>query len=151
MSENTSSKKTFAERAATEPTELQKRFADWIKEQTGVDVDLKSVQLACALRMDFQKSEENQDALKARKDAAAKAATDKLVAKRAKLEAELAKLNGTAATATEPAKVAEPVVDAAETPAGAAPDGLGDDKSEPAEPKAPAQRKPRVRRTATAK
>lgn len=102
MTDKTSAKKTFAERAQAEPTELQKRFADWIEEQTGVKPDLKSVQLACALRMDFQHSDENQEALQAKKR---KAAEDKKKAaerKRAKLEAELAKLKGETAEASEP-------------------------------------------------
>ena len=44
-----------------EPTELHVKFAEWITEKTGYEVDLKSVQLATALRMPFQASPENQD------------------------------------------------------------------------------------------
>lgn len=148
MTENTNTKKTFAERAAVEPTELHKRFADWLKAETGVDVDLKTVQLVTTLRMDFQKSEDNQGALKARKDAAAKAKVEALAKRKAKLEAELAKLNGAPA---EPVKVEEPVVADTETPAGTAPDGLGDAKAETAEPKAPVKRAPRKRTAPAAK
>lgn len=104
---NTPSKKTFAERAAAEPTELHKAFAKWIEEKTGVTPDLKSVQLAVTLRMEFQASEENQTALKARKAEAAKAAEVAKAKKLAKLEAELAKLKGEQATEDE-AKPEEP-------------------------------------------
>ncbi|MEU0159649.1 hypothetical protein ABZ154_12590 [Streptomyces sp. NPDC006261] len=85
-------KKPLADRAKSEPTELHKAFAAWLKEETGVDVDLKTVQLACSMRMDFQKSETNQKDLQARKDAALKKAEAAKVAKRAKLEAQLKKL-----------------------------------------------------------
>jgi hypothetical protein len=96
MSENTNTSKaqSFSERAANEPTQLHKDFAAWLKAETGVDVDLKTVQLATALRMDFQKSETNQKALKER---LAKSAADKKASaekRKAKLEAELAKLKG---------------------------------------------------------
>src|SRR3546814_18949079 len=47
-----------------DPTELHERFADWLVEKTGYeDIDQKSVQLACALRIDFQRSPENQELL----------------------------------------------------------------------------------------
>lgn len=150
MTENTNTKKTFAERAATEPTELHKRFADWLKANTGVDVDLKTVQLVTTLRMDFQRSEDNQSALVARKAKAQEEAAKKAAARKAKLLAELAKLEGTVVV-TEPVKVEDPVVADTETPAGTAPDGLGDVKAEPAEPKAPARRAPRKRTTAAKK
>lgn len=157
MSENTATTaKTFAERAASDPTDLHKAFAEWLTEKTGVKVDLKTVQLVTTMRMDFQKSDENQSALKERKANAEKAKVEAAAKRKAKLLAELAKLNGETET-----KTAEPVevkaedkaddVDPAATPAGTAPDGLGDKKNEPAEPKAPARRAPRTRRTTTAK
>lgn len=142
MSENTNTKKTFAERAAAEPTDLHKRFADWLKAQTGVDVDLKTVQLVTTLRMDFQKSDDNQTALAERKAKAAEEAAKKAAARKAKLLAELAKLEGETV-------VEEPAPEA--TPAGPAPDGLGDKQDAPAEPKAPARRAPRKRTTAAKK
>lgn len=156
---NTPSKKTFAERAAAEPTELHKQFADWLKEKTGVDVDLKTVQLVTTMRMDFQSSEENQAALKERKAAAAKKAEEAKAKRLAKLEAELAKLKGSEDAADEP-KPEEPaeapkadaepkgeatVENAAET----ATEGSEEPKAEePAKKAAPARR---TRRTATAK
>lgn len=60
------------------PTDLQERFALWIVEQTGLDVTaLKSkqvafeegVRLGVALRMKFQASPENQEALEAQRQA----------------------------------------------------------------------------------
>ncbi|MGO4428964.1 hypothetical protein AB4Z54_62105, partial [Streptomyces sp. MCAF7] len=91
MSESTNAK-SFAERAQSEPTDLHKNFAEWIKEQTGYEPDLKTVQIVCAMRMDFQRSEENQADLKARKQAAAKKKADEAKARKAKLEAQLKKL-----------------------------------------------------------
>src|SRR5690348_2386953 len=104
---NTPGKKTFAERAAAEPTELHKAFAKWIEEKTGVTPDLKTVQLVTTMRMDFQRSDENQKALTERKAEAAKKAEEAKARKLAKLEAELAKLKGEEA-ATDEAKPKEP-------------------------------------------
>lgn len=163
MTENTTTKKTFAERAAVEPTELHKRFADWLKEQTGVDVDLKTVQLVTTLRMDFQKSDDNQTALAERKAKAAEEAAKKATARKAKLIAELAKLNGETVVA-EPVKVEAPVVE--KTPEDKAADAAfeksraqGGDHAEAAEAAQTARKaaaaKPapakRVRRTAATK
>jgi len=149
---NTPSKKTFAERAATEPTELHKAFAKWIKEQTGFEPDLKTVQLVTTLRMDFQKSDENQAALKERKEAAAKKEAEAKAKRLAKLEAELAKLKGEDA-ADEP-KPEEP----AEAPkADAEPKGEadGENGAEAATEAAPEPKKAttarRTRRTAATK
>ena len=61
-----------------DPTELHERFADWLVEKTGYeDVDLKSVQLACALRIDFQRSPENQEALAEKREKAEKLAAER--------------------------------------------------------------------------
>lgn len=159
MSENTAkTAKTFVERAAAEPTELHKAFAKWIEEQTGFTPDLKTVQLVTTMRMDFQKSEENQAALKDRKANAAKKAEEAKARKLAKLEAELAKLKGEAATedAPKPEEATEaPKADAAdegeakaeiaqETPT----EDASEAKTEPAKKAAPARR---TRRTTTAK
>lgn len=152
---NTPSKKTFAERAATEPTDLHKAFAEWIEAKTGIKPDLKTVQLAVTLRMDFQSSEENQEALKARKAEAAKKAEEVKARKLAKLEAELAKLKG--GEAKDEAKPEEP----AEAPKDdAEPKGEAEGENAPEaateaseEPKAEDKPKPvrRTRRTTTAK
>src|SRR6478752_3784021 len=118
MSENTTTNaKTFAERAATDPTALHKAFAEWIKANTGYDADLKTVQIVCAMRMDIQRSEENQNSLKARKEEAAKAKAEAAAKKKAKLLAELAQLEADAKAETqteapaaeEPAKATEEV------------------------------------------
>ncbi|WP_327698858.1 hypothetical protein [Streptomyces sp. NBC_00459] len=99
-------KKSFEERAAAAPTELHKRFAEWIEIETGFKPDMKSVQLACALRMDFQRSDENQSSLADRKAAAAAKAVARKAEKKAKLEAQLAKLQAELAEGDAP--VAEP-------------------------------------------
>lgn len=91
---NTVTRKNFEALATAEPTEMQKRFAEWIFIQTGVRPDLKTVQLACALRMDFQASPENQAHLAEKRAKAAEAKKSSAERKRAKLEAELAKLKG---------------------------------------------------------
>lgn len=92
MNKTTAVKKTIAERAAVAPTELHKHFAEWLKSETGVEVDLKTLQLAVIFRMDFQASPENQAVLAAKKAAAVAAKKSSAARKKAKLEAELAKL-----------------------------------------------------------
>jgi hypothetical protein len=55
-----------------DPTDLHRRFAEWIITEVGYDrVDIKTVQLACALRIEFQRSEANQAALDERRRNAA--------------------------------------------------------------------------------
>ncbi|AVP41423.1 hypothetical protein SEA_YARA_89 [Streptomyces phage Yara] len=108
MSEN-KTPKTIAERAAAAPTDLHLRFQQWLKAETGIDADLKTIQLAVIFRMDFQASPANQAVLADRK---AKAAADKKASaarKKAKLEAELAKLTGKVAAEETPAEIAETV------------------------------------------
>lgn len=110
MTENTNSKKSFEDRAKAEPTQLHRDYADWLFYKTGVKVDLKAVQIACIFRAEFQKSPENQKALADRK---AKAAADKKASaerKKAKLLAELAKLNG-AVIENAPVAATEEVVE----------------------------------------
>jgi len=86
------SKSNFEARAAAQPTDLHRAFAEWIYVQTGVKVDVKAVQLATTLRHDFQKSEENQKALAARKAVAAKAKKAAAAKKAAKLQEKLAEV-----------------------------------------------------------
>ena len=121
--------KSYEERATSAPTELHKRFAEWLEIETGVKVDLKTVQLVCSMRMDYQKSEANQSHLQERKQKAAADKKARAAAKKLKLEAQLAKLQGELAAAA-------PVVPAS-TPA--------------PEKKTPTPRKPRVRKTAAPK
>lgn len=101
----------FAARAASEPTDLHKAFAAWIEEQTGIKPDLKTVQIVCSMRMDFQKSEDNQKALKAKraKVAAEKAKRDealkaKKLAQLKKLQAELGLVTAEGDPAADEAK-----------------------------------------------
>ncbi|MFD5508425.1 hypothetical protein ACFWIB_11715 [Streptomyces sp. NPDC127051] len=130
--------KTLAARAASAPTELHKNFAAWLKAETGVDVDLKTVQLACSMRMDFQASEANQADLAKRKKAAADKKQKAAAEKRARLEKQLAALQAELAKETE--TPATPVAKKAATPT-------------PAEPVTPAvpQRAPSVKRPTSAR
>jgi hypothetical protein len=98
MAKNTN----YEARAAAKPTALHEAFAEWLFIQTGVKVDLKSVQLACSMRMDFQASPENQADLAKRKANAAAAKKASAARKKAKLEAELAKLKGAKVEAETP-------------------------------------------------
>jgi len=153
MAENTTpSKKTFAERAAAEPTELHKAFAKWIEEKTGYTPDLKTVQLAVTMRMDFQSSEENQKALAERKAEAAKKAEEAKARKLAKLEAELAKLKG--GEQKDEAKPEEPA-EAPKADAEPTAEGDGENGAEAATEAAPEPKKAttarRTRRTAATK
>lgn len=99
--------KSYTERAASEPTELHKNFAEWIKEQTGYEPDLKTVQIVCAMRMDFQRSEENQQHLADRKAAAEAKRKKQAAEKKARLEKQLAALQAELAKETAPVEPAE--------------------------------------------
>lgn len=116
MTKNNSKKKTFAERAASEPTDLQKRFAEWIEKETGIKPDLKTVQLAVSLRMDFQRSDANQSSLSERKAEAAKKEAARKAKRLAQLEKELAALKAAEETAPAPGEdePEEPVAPVAE-------------------------------------
>lgn len=97
------SNSNFKARAAAQPTELHKAFAEWLAAKTGCTIDLKTLQLATTMRHDFQKSEENQKALAARKAKAAKAKKASATKKAAALQAKLAEV--AAETKTEEPKV----------------------------------------------
>lgn len=86
------SKTNFEARAAAQPTELHKAFAEWLAVKTGCKIDLKTLQLATTMRHDFQRSEENQKALAARKAKAAKAKKASAAKKAAKLQEKLAEV-----------------------------------------------------------
>lgn len=109
--------KNYEAIAAKAPTHLHEDFAQWLYIQTGVKVDLKTVQLVTVLRMDFQASPENQKALAERKANAAAKKKASAERKKAKLEAELAKLRGEKAEAKteEPKQEAAPVVEETKT------------------------------------
>lgn len=68
----------FDKLADKAPTDLHERFAEWIEEQTGYEPDLKTVQLACVLRIDFQRSDENQAVLEERQKAAEQRELDRV-------------------------------------------------------------------------
>lgn len=151
MSEN---KKTLAERAASAPTDLHRNFAQWLEIETGVKVDLKTVQLACSMRMDFQRSEDNQTDLAKRKAAAVTKRKAEAAAKKARLEAQLAKLQAELAKGDESAEggptvatkqAVKKTVAKAATPKPAEPAKASES---PAQRKAPARR---TRRTAAPK
>lgn len=104
------SPKNFEALAAKAPTQLHQDFAEWLFIQTGVKVDVKSVQLACSFRMDFQASPENQKSLAERKAAAAAKKKASAANKKARLEAKLAEVKAGAGKAEEPKQeAAEPV------------------------------------------
>lgn len=87
---NTEEAPQYAHLVDKEPTDLHKRFADWLVENTGLsedEVDLKTVQLACSLRIPFQKSPENQASL----ESARAAAEDRIEERAAKAEERAAK------------------------------------------------------------
>lgn len=77
-----------------EPTQLHRNYQAWLRETTGVELDLKTIQVVCVTRNAFQKSEANQKDLSTRQEAWKKAQAEKAkkqeAAKKAKL-AELAK------------------------------------------------------------
>jgi hypothetical protein len=70
-------------------TTTQRRYLDWLREQTGFEPDEKSFRLAVALRDQFAKSPDNKAYLKKRKEEreAAQAAVDKIRAQRESNEA----------------------------------------------------------------
>ncbi|AVP41529.1 hypothetical protein SEA_WENTWORTH_90 [Streptomyces phage Wentworth] len=107
--------KNYEALAAKAPTQLHEDFAHWLFIQTGVKVDVKTVQLAVSFRMDFQASPENQAKLAERKQAAAAKKKASAARKKAKLEAELAKLKGDAGKAEEPKEEAALVVEETKT------------------------------------
>jgi hypothetical protein len=85
--------KDFAALAAKDATELHKQFLVWAKEQTGLDLDLKSVQLAFSFRHDFQRSEANQADLANRRAEAEAAKAAKQAKKAAAAKKALAALS----------------------------------------------------------
>lgn len=111
MSNTTKTAKNFEALAAKAPTQLHEDFAQWLFIQTGVKVDLKTVQLAVSFRMDFQASPENQKNLAERKAKAAAAKKSSAARKAAKLEAALAKLKGDAGKVEGKVEEPAPVVE----------------------------------------
>jgi hypothetical protein len=112
-----------ADLAEREPTQMHTDFADWIAEQTGVEVDVKSIQLGTLLRGEFQKSEINQSrmaASKEAKEAAAEAraakAEERAAAKAAKAEKAAAKKAAAKEKAPAAKKAATPAKKATGAP-----------------------------------
>jgi len=60
-----------------EPTQLHVDFVEWCAEKTGIEPDLKSVQLAFSLRHEFQVSPENQSNIARLKEEREQAAIDR--------------------------------------------------------------------------
>jgi hypothetical protein len=108
MSNTAKTPKNYEALAAKAPTALHEEFAHWLFIQTGVKVDLKTVQLAVSFRMDFQASPENQKSLAERKANAAAAKKASASRKKAKLEAKLAEVKGETAPVVEESVVEEP-------------------------------------------
>lgn len=93
--------KDFTYLADKEPTDLHVSYAAWIQEQTGVAVDVKTVQLAAVLRMAFQASERNQEDLERRRAEAAAKQSAKAAAKEAKEREEYERLQAKFAAAAK--------------------------------------------------
>lgn len=64
----------FGQYADKEPTAVHEACAQWIEENVGYEVDLKSVQLTALLYGKFQRSPENQERIAAQKTNSAKLA-----------------------------------------------------------------------------
>lgn len=110
-----------------DPTDLHMRFADWISDKTGLDrdeIDEKTLQLAVSLRMDFQRSPENQEHLALAREAAEKAKQERLAAREERAAKKTAAAEAKAKKAAE-----EPEEDDSE------------DAEEPAEKPKPAARR----------
>lgn len=109
MAGKPSSKPPLAEVADREPTWRHNAFVDYLTEQTGVDVDPKSVQLATTLYKPFVDSEHyaiaaqaQADAKQAAQDAKAAAAEQKVRDRAAKLAAKAAEVLAAAGLSAEP-------------------------------------------------
>lgn len=106
-----------------DPTDLHVRFAAWLVENTGLEedeVDVRTVQLACSLRIPFQQSDENQAVLAAKREAAEKRDEEKLnraeERKKAREAAEVAKAAKAAAKAAKAEESDEDEDDEEEAP-----------------------------------
>lgn len=120
MSENTVlENKATADR---DPSPLHESMAAWLEETTGYKPDLKTVQLVASLRIKYQRSEQNQedlaarrkaaeDKVKAREEAAIKRAEAAEARKVAKAEADAAKLAKKEADAKAAAEKAAQEID----------------------------------------
>lgn len=87
----------LAHMAEKEPTALHVGFKDWLERQTGLtNLDLKSIQLATVLRMEYQRSDENQARLSASKQARADADAARAEKRAAKKTAKKAPASKTA-------------------------------------------------------
>jgi hypothetical protein len=99
----------FANYAEKDVPPVIQEFVDWLKKETGAKIDAKSVYLGSALRGTFQKSDENQKRIAARKK---ELEQERLDAEKRREERAAAKVERDAAKA---ARAAEPKV--AKTPA----------------------------------
>lgn len=106
----------YAEKAV--PTVIQ-NFAEYLTEQTGYEVDLRSVYLGSALRGEFQKSPENQARIEARAQEIVAEREAREAAKVARAEAKAEREAARAAKAAEPK--AEKAAPAKKAPAAKAP------------------------------
>lgn len=84
--------------AANTPSDLHKNMVAWFA-AAGQTVDLRTVQLVCSLRMDFQASEMNQNDLAHRKAAAAKKQLDRVAKAQERAEKAVANARKLAAAA----------------------------------------------------
>jgi sulfur relay (sulfurtransferase) DsrC/TusE family protein len=82
----------YAELAAKPPTEFNERMAEWLTEQTGVEITPKAAQIVTALRDEFRTSETGRELVESRKKVAAKRKADELAKKKAAAAKRIAEL-----------------------------------------------------------
>jgi len=119
----------YAYQLNKQPTDTIQRFIDWVEKEIGYEMDPMTAQLSSALRISFQKSEDNQSHLRQRREDLAnnkvqakanrenaKSAREDLKAKRAaKAEAKAAKPAAKAQKPPAPEKA--PAEDSTASPA----------------------------------
>ena len=105
----TKTRPPYAETVEKDPTYKHAAYVDWLTKNTGYEVDAKTVQLTQSLVSQFRESEEYAAAVAGHVPVRERIKADverrkqeKIAAKKAKLLAELAALNGGAAVVVQP-------------------------------------------------
>lgn len=105
----TKTRPPYADTVAKDPTYKHAAYVDWLTTNTGYEVDPKTVQLTQSLVSQFRESEEYAAAVEAHVPVRERIKADverrkqeKIAAKKEKLLAELAALNGGAAVVVQP-------------------------------------------------
>lgn len=95
----TDTERDFEKLLAKEPNQNHTDFVAWFEDKTGVKLDVKTVQYAISTYSEFQRSPEHRATTQARRIAAAEKRAKAQVAKRERLQKQLAKLEEEKATA----------------------------------------------------